>query len=232
MSYNIKDLQQLVQSKEFSDYRKENKKNHILWEKVYARRKELWFTQSELWERAKIVQNKISQIESGTYGDNIWDDILERLSNALCISIDYLKSADIDRKTFEMYNYILSKLSKTPDQWQFIKIAYFIDLESIKRFGKMLTNYTYFRYHYWPFDKKMYDYQKLFCMENEKGFQDVKNMYLSHDEIQIIENVFQKYPVEDGKKLMNLSYNTAPLQKLWVVCGDGKCMNEELDMFA
>lgn len=232
MSYNIKDLQKLVQSKEFSDYRKENKKNHILWEKVYARRKELWLTQAELWEKSKIVQNKISQIESWTYGENIWDDILERLSNALNISIDYLKTTDIERKTFEMYNYVLLKLSKSPDPWQFIKIAYFIDLESVKNFWKLLTNYIYVRYSYGPFDKKMYDYQKIFSMENEKWFQDVKSLYLSRDEMKIIDSVFEKYPVENWRELMNLSYQTPPLQKLWVICGDGKHMYEELDMFA
>ncbi|MFC1797751.1 hypothetical protein ACFLY2_00790 [Patescibacteria group bacterium] len=60
-------------------------------------------------------------------------DILERLSDSLNIALEYLVSDNITRKTFELYNIILSNLKKPADIMQFMKIPYFIDLESIKK---------------------------------------------------------------------------------------------------
>lgn len=110
MSYSIKDLKHLVNSDEFKTFKAEDNRLISLGEKIYGRRKDLALTQSELAELANIPQNKISQLESGTYGEP-GRDILERLSSALEIDLNYFLLDSIDRKTFEVYNYILPRIT-------------------------------------------------------------------------------------------------------------------------
>ena len=161
MSFTIKDLQNLTNSKEFAEYKDKYQRYIILWEKIYARRKDLWLTQSKLWELSWIPQNKISELESWTYWE-AWIEMIVKLSKALNISFEYLFYENITRKTVELYNYILSKLENVPDIMQFMKLPYFIDLELIKNNFKQATNFEYIRWNYWPFDKKVYVYQSLF----------------------------------------------------------------------
>jgi len=110
MSYSIKDLKNLVNSDEFKTFQESDNRLIRLGEKIYGRRKDLSFTQSELAEKADIPQNKISQLESGTYGEP-GRDILERLAHALEIDLNYFLLDSIDRKTFEVYNYILPRIT-------------------------------------------------------------------------------------------------------------------------
>ena len=109
MTYSIKDLKDLINSDEFKTSYESEVRLIKLGEKIYGRRKDLALTQSELAEAATIPQNKISQLESGTYGEP-GRDILERLSLSLKINIDYFLLDDIDRRTFEMYAYFIPKI--------------------------------------------------------------------------------------------------------------------------
>ena len=110
MTYSIKDLKDLINSDEFKTSYESEVRLIKLGEKIYGRRKDLALTQSELAEVATIPQNKISQLESGTYGEP-GRDILERLSISLDIDINYFLLDSIDRKTFEVYNYILPRIT-------------------------------------------------------------------------------------------------------------------------
>lgn len=182
MSYSIKDLKNLMNSDEFKTFQESDNRLIRLGEKVYGRRKDLSFTQSELAEKASIPQNKISQLESGTYGEP-GRDILERLANSLNINIDYFLLDDIERKTFEMYAYFIPKIKLDPiGRWQLIKIPYFIDLEIFSLFKRKLTNFEYFRYHYGPFDYKLYSYEKV-LFEIEDIVLSTKFSFLNNDEI-------------------------------------------------
>lgn len=229
MSFTSSDLSKLINSKKYQDYKKENYKFLLLWEKIYSRRKDLWFKQDELGKLAWIPQNKISKLENWTYWEP-WNDILERLSMALKISIEYFTNNNITRKTVEMYNYLLSKFEKTPDVMQFMKLPYFIDLESIKCFWKQISNFEYIRWHYWPFDKKVYDYQKLFSIDFEKWFSDMKTLYLSKEEVDLINKVLNEKPKDNWEKLKLLSYETEPMKKLWVSIWDLMCMWKVLEL--
>ena len=139
--------------------------------------------------------------------------MIENLSIALEIDFDYLNSKDITRKTFEVFQYIASKIKWNLDIMQFMKIPYFIDLESSFLFKKFITNFVYIRYNYWPFDKKVYSYQKTFSW-NENWFEKFKITYLQKEELEIIDWVLKKYPVSNWKKLKELSYKTSPMKKL------------------
>ena len=110
MSYSIKNIQNLIKSDQFKSFQEKDNRLIRLGEKIYGRRKDVCLTQSELAEKASIPQNKISQLESGTYGEP-GRDILERLSAALSIDINYFLLDEIGRKTFEMYNYVIPRIS-------------------------------------------------------------------------------------------------------------------------
>jgi transcriptional regulator with XRE-family HTH domain len=227
MSFSINDLNNLVKSDDYKNYKEKNYRFLLLWEKIYARRKDLWLTQSDLRKLSKIPQNKISELEQWTYWEPKYD-ILNRLANALNIPIEYLQLDSITRKTVELYNYIFSKISWIPDIMQFMKLPYYVDLEMIKRNGKKITNFEYVRWHYWPFDKKVYDYQKLFSYDLEYWITDLKYIYLTDEEKSIIDIVLKNIPKDDWEKLKKLSYETDPMKKLWVSLGDNKFMGEKL----
>lgn len=226
MSFTIKDLQKLASSEKYKEF---SKNHHILlnlWEKIYSRRKDLWLTQAELWKKSWIPQNKISLLESWNY----WEpgrEIIEKLSTALQIEIDYFNDS-ISRKTVELYNYILSKSKKSLGIMQFMKIPYFVDLWFIENKREQLTNFSYIRWNYWPFDKKVYDYQKLFSFENELWIKDIKFIYLSIEDQKLTENILQNIPILNWEKLKKLSYETYPMKNLWVSYWDNKHMWELL----
>lgn len=227
MSYSIKDLKNLVNSDEFKTFKIEDNRLIKLGEKIYGRRKDLSLTQSELSELSAIPQNKISQLESGTYWEP-WRDILERLSVALEIDLNYFLLDSIDRKTFEVYNYILPRIT-IHEEWrlQMIKIPYFIDLEAFQEIGRRITNFRYIRYQYGPFDSKLYSYSGLF-FGNEKGFRKCNFTYLHADEISIIDKVLSNKPVNNGNELKRLSYETYPMKKIWATMRGGEWWREEL----
>jgi len=229
MSFTIKDLQNLTNSKEYSEYKDKYQRYIILWEKIYARRKDLWLTQSKLWEISWIPQNKISQLESWTYWE-AWVEIIAKLSKALDIWFEYLYSDNITRKTVELYNYILSKLDNVADIMQFMKLPYFIDIELIKNNFKQATNFEYIRWNYWPFDKKVYNYQSLFSFNNERWIDNLKFIYLSDDERKIIDETLIQLPKNNWEELKKLSYETKPMKDLWVCLWDNKCMWRVLEL--
>jgi len=214
MNYSVKDLQKLANSEKYKDFKKENWKYHILWEKIYGRRKDLWLTQKMLSEWSGVPQNKISQLESGTY----WSpgiELLKKLSTALEIDESYLLEESIDRKTFEVYNTFLPLIDLDwPWALQFIKIPYFIDIENYKNIWKMMTGFVYRRYNYGPFDKNVYLYQKIFS-GNEKWFSKFKTSLLNIREQETIQFIVSIYPCNDGNKLKELSYSSEPMKKIW-----------------
>ena len=226
MSFTIKDLQKLTSSKKYKEFSKNHNILLNLWEKIYSRRKDLWLTQAELWKKTWIPQSKISLLESWNY----WEpgrEIIEKLANVLQIEIEYFNDS-ISRKTVEFYNYILFRIKKSLNIMQFMKIPYFVDLWFIENRKEQLTNFLYIRWHYWPFDKKVYDYKKLFSFENELWIKDMKFIYLSSSDQKIIENILQNIPILDWEKLKKLSYETWPMKKLWVSYLENKHMWELL----
>ena len=229
MSFTPNDLRKLINSDKYKEFSKKHSKLIFLWEKIYTRRKDLWLTQSELAIKSNIPQNKISDLEHSSY----WEpkiELLTRLSNALEISVDYLLSENITRKTVELYNYVFSKINKTPDIMQYMKIPYFLDLENIKENWMQLSNFNYKRWHFWPFDKKVYDYQKLFSDYIDNKITDLKYIYLTQEDQNLIDKVLEKLPVKNWAKLKKLSYESEPMKKLWVCLWDDKCMGEMLEL--
>lgn len=227
MSFSINDLNNLKISDEYKNYKENNYRFLLLWEKIYSRRKDLWLTQNELRKLARIPQNKISELEKWIYWEPKYE-LLTRLSNALNMPIEYFLLDSINRKTVELYNYIFSKLKWVPNIMQYMKLPFFIDFEKYKEIWKKISNLEYIRWHYWPFDQKVYDYQKLFSVNFELWFDNLTYVYLTEEERLFIDKILNKLPINDWDKLKKLSYETEIMQKLWVTLWDNKKMGEFL----
>lgn len=229
MSYSIKDLKELVQSDEFKEFQWLHQREINIGEKIYARRKDLVMTQKELSLATWIPQNKISQMETATYGE-IGIELIVKLSEVLKMPLEYLLYDSINRKTLEMYNYVISKIKKPFDIMQFMKIPYFIDLQYKEQSWKLLTNFQYMRWNFWPFDKKVYDYQKLFSLNNEKGIANIVYIHLTDEDKQVIDQVLEKIPYTNGDRLKKLSYDTPPMQSIWATLWGSEHMWELLKL--
>ena len=144
-SSKLKNIREFINSPKHQERIPHIKRAILLSEKIYGRRKDLWITQSELAERAETTQRVISQIEEGIYAPERWigDQLYDKLAIALEIDRDYIISDKIDRKTFELFAYLCSKIWWKLDIMQFMKLPYFIDLKSVKNLGFQITNFEY-----------------------------------------------------------------------------------------
>jgi len=218
-------LSKLTQSESFRKKSAHHKRMILLAEKIYGRRKDLGLSQGELAEKAGTTQRIISELENASYApaSGIGIELYDKLAAALEIDRDYLLSDNIDRKTFELYAYIGSKLSWNWDIMQFMKLPYFIDLEAANTLGFQLSNLSYVRHNYGPFDKNMYVYRSLF----EGKSYELQCTYI-HDFIDLIEQTLASLPIRNGERLKRLSYETPPMKRLGATLGGKEGWNQKL----
>ena len=204
-------LRGLKKSKEFQKKSNHYKRMIILGEKIYGRRKDLELSQSELAKKTGVTQRIISELENGTYASayGISEDLYDRLAQALQIDRDYLFSDKIDRRTFELFAYLYQKTGGKMDIMQFMKLPYFVDLAAVKDLGHPISNFSYIRWEYGPFDKNIYAYRPLF----EEKKQKVKFSYIS-DFLESVDRAIKSLPINNGEQLKKRSYKTGPMKKL------------------
>lgn len=206
-----KRLATLARTGEFKGKLAHYHKMIILGEKIYGRRKDLHLSQSDLADRAETTQRIISELENGSYtpSNGIGEELYDKLAFALEIDRDYLFSEKIHRRTFELFAYIGEKLNWKWDIMQFMKLPYFIDLDFVKNHGFQITNFTYIRYEYGPFDKNIYAYRTLFENKHIKTeFSYIK------DFLSTIDKTLNALPIHNGETLKQLTYRTEPMKKL------------------
>ncbi|PCI25109.1 hypothetical protein COB57_02740 [Candidatus Peregrinibacteria bacterium] len=193
-----------------------HKKMLILAEKIYGRRKDLNLSQSDLAKKAGTTQRIISELEHSFYAvkQGLTEEMYDKLAEALEIDRDYLFSDKIDRKTFELFAYLESKVKKKLDVMQLMKLPYFIDLHFIKELGFQISNFTYIRYTFGPFDKKVYAYESLFTDTITK----IHYSYIK-DFFSIIDSALEELPINNGDKLKKESYNTYPMKNIGATLG-------------
>ena len=199
----------------------------LLSEKIYGRRKDLHFSQTELAKRAGTTQRIISQLEDASYSPRkgIGEEMFDKLSSALEIDREYLVSDKIERKTFELFSYLSQKIGNNLDIMQYMKLPYFIDLEAIQKIGAQITGFKYIRWNYGPFDKTVYSYKELFEGEEYK----IEYSYIS-EFFEVIDSALEALPVKNGEKLKKLSYETEPMTRIGAKLGGKEHMGEDLDM--
>lgn len=215
----------MMQKESFRTKSTHQKRMILLAEKIYGRRKDLSLSQKELAEKAGTTQRIISELENASYApeNGIGEELYDKLATALGIDRDYLFSDKIDRKTFELYSYIGLKLQWNWDIMQFMKLPYFIDLEAAKALGFQLSNLSYVRNKYGPFDKSMYVYRNLF----ENRAYEIQFSYIN-DFIGIIDRTLATLPIRNGEKLKKLSYETEPMKRIGATLGGKESWNEKL----
>jgi len=220
-------LKGLTKSKDFIKKSDHYKRMIILGEKIYGRRKDLGLSQSELAKKTGVTQRIISELENGVYAPayGVSEVLYNRLAQALKIDRDYLFSDKIDRRTFELYAYLYQQVKGDLDIMQFMKLPYFVDLAAVKDLGFQISNFSYVRWDYGPFDKNIYAYRTLF--EGKK--QDIKLLYIV-DFLESIDRALKPLPIDDGERLKKLSYKTAPMKKLNATVSGKKGRGEKLDM--
>jgi len=219
----------MMQSESFRAKSAHHKRMILLAEKIFGRRKDLNFSQWELAAKAGTTQRIISELENASYApeNGIGMELYDKLAEALEIDRDYLLSDKIDRKTFELYSYIGAKLDWHWDIMQFMKLPYFIDLEMTKALGFQLSNLSYIRHNYGPFDKSMYAYRTLF----EGKSYELRLSYIQ-DFMDVINKTLDALPIRNGEKLKLLSYETEPMKRLGATLGGKEGWNEKLMMNA
>lgn len=218
-------LSKAVRSDSFKAKVAHRKRMLILGEKIYGRRKDLRISQEELAKRADSTQRIISELENGDYAPSkgIGEELYDKLGKALQIDREYLFSDKIDRRTFELFSFIGKKLDWQWDIMQFMKLPYFVDVDAAEKLGFQISNFSYIRYEYGPFDKNVYMYRTLF---EQKKF-DVNFSYIE-DFLPFIEKTLSVLPIKNGEKLKKLSYETKPMKKLKATLGGKEGWGQEL----
>ena len=197
----------------------------LLAEKIFGRRKDLGISQTELAAKAGSTQRIISELENAAYAPShgIGEELYDKLASGLEIDRDYLFSDKIDRRTFELFAYIGKALNWKWDIMQFMKLPYFIDLNATNSLGFQISNLSYVRYGYGPFDKKIYSYRALF--EDKKY--NVEFSYIK-DFMNVIDSTLKSLPITDGEKLKKASYKTEPMKRLGATLGGREGWHKQL----
>lgn len=205
----------------------QNEKDRIyLWNNIYYLRKYRWLSQTELANLSWTTQRIISEIESALY-ENPWLDLINKIASSLEVDTWVLLSKSIKWRVVEFFDYFLHKYWSI-DILKANKIAYFTDLEFIENFKKKFTGLNYYRYKYWPFNKDLYKLSDIFEVDDENVFSNKKSfkkyVFLNKEDQTFLDKVFSKYWNKTSTELMKMSYETAPMKKLWATLGGDENM--------
>jgi uncharacterized phage-associated protein len=131
-----------------------------------------------------------------------------------------------------------------------MKLSYLIDLVSFTKGDPQISDFTYRRYKYGPFDSKIYKYlndlvntgvilaeteftpqadEYIIYKFNEKN-QNVKFDALTEDEIKTVEETLKSLRGLGAKALSEITYKTKPMKALGAQPGNDKGLNEVLHL--
>jgi hypothetical protein len=136
-----------------------------------------------------------------------------------------------------------------------MKIAYLADLLVLKNGLPRITDYTYIRYHYGPFDRKIYDdldglvrsgavksaprYSgvgdggEYWVFESlADGPQNSIDKYLQPDQVSLLDSLLNDIRGYGAKTLTEAAYQTRPMKKFEATLGGSEHLQEMLDLNA
>jgi len=157
----------------------------------------------------------------------------------------------MDKKNKQFLIYIAKKYI-TFTITSLMKIAYLIDLISVKRDIGQISNFKYKRYKYGPFDSKIYKYitdlvnDKILKEETEythtaeeyikyrfnEDKEEIKFDKLTEKEIKVINEVLENLKGYGAKTLTEIAYKTDPMIALKATLGGEENLNTSLDLKA
>lgn len=166
------------------------------------------------------------------------------LRNLLCIYILYMSSS----KTKILLAYIV-RGHEHASVTEIMKLSYLIDLVSSKKRGKKISDFTYRRYNFGPFDERIYSFLSILCSEevliNDVDYTSLGSEYvvytfnkekecsfdeLAEEEKKLADEVLEKVKGYGAKTLTEIAYKTKPMQKLGATIGGKENINVELDL--
>ncbi|MDD5084295.1 MAG: Panacea domain-containing protein [Candidatus Moranbacteria bacterium] len=155
-----------------------------------------------------------------------------------------------NNKTKQLLGY-LSKEHSNATVTVLMKLAYLTDLISTQRTGAKISSFDYQRYHFGPFDQKIYTYLNELVAENilipnseytrsggeaviyrfnESKESDFVTGELNPTEIEIIDELLESVGGYGAKTLTQIAYKTKPMQKIGATLGGSENMGITLDL--
>lgn len=158
---------------------------------------------------------------------------------------------NLSEKTAKLLSYLVQRHPK-PSVTVLMKLCYFVDLVHIKKYNVAITDFSYIRYNYGPFDKKIYSYlEKMHndqTVREEQGFANESSNdfivlspdekatsnvdFLTTQELESVDSVLSEVGGYGAKALTDIAYKTAPMKKLGATRGGVEGMYQQLDMHA
>ncbi|MEO5499214.1 MAG: Panacea domain-containing protein [Candidatus Saccharimonadales bacterium] len=154
-----------------------------------------------------------------------------------------------NEKTIELLAYILQRQHASVTS--LMKLVYLIDLVNIKKTTKPVSNFSYVRYNFGPFDSAIYRYLEqlsnsgIITQESEftqSGSEYVQYLLseeaevltknLSQPEIDSIESVLDQLKGYGAKALTEVAYKTKPMLKLNATLGGDENLGKPLNLNA
>lgn len=155
----------------------------------------------------------------------------------------------MNSKTKQLLIYIAKQHPDT-SVTSFMKLCYLIDLVSVKKTAKQITDFEYRRYNYGPFDDTIYEYLNTLVKE---GVFSARNEYTSRGDDFIVYSLNQSYEEKEGeslavedmamvdevleavkgfgaKTLTEIAYKTKPMVALNATLGGNENMNQVLNL--
>jgi DNA-binding PadR family transcriptional regulator len=153
-------------------------------------------------------------------------------------------------KTKQLLSYLIQEHTSA-SVTVLMKLSYLIDLVSVKKEHKQVTDFEYTRYHFGPFDQSIYpilseletegvikaesnytpggeEYVK-YSINEEKV--DVSLDQLTDKDCEIANQVLDQLSGYGAKALTEIAYQTVPMKKLGATLGGDEHLNEKLDLF-
>ena len=151
-------------------------------------------------------------------------------------------------KNQQFLAYIISKHEKATVT-VLMKICYLTDLVNIEKNNKQLFSYEYKRYHYGPFDEKIYNdlsnlqIKNTVITKSDYTADGKEYIYYSFneqteldnilkDELEIINEVLESIKGFGAKVLTQIAYKTKPMIALGATLGGKEKLNKKLNLKA
>lgn len=152
-------------------------------------------------------------------------------------------------KTKQLLSYLVQEHSSA-SVTVLMKLSYLIDLVSVKKEHKQVTDFEYKRYHFGPFDQSIYtllselETEGVVKAESQYtpgGEEYVKYAFTQEEELVLDQLTDKDYEIANqvldqvsgygAKALTEIAYQTAPMKKLGATLGGSENLNEKLDLF-
>ena len=179
-------------------------------------------------------------------------DILSRIINYVK-GFSFRKILNIggtmEEKTKQLLAYLIQNHSFSSIT-SLMKLSYIIDLVSVKKNDEQVSDFEYIRFKYGPFDKKIYDYIHELLDDGvilegaavtQQGevvvYEFNDKVDFAFDEItendkNTIDEILDTLDGYGPKALVDLTYKTAPMEKIGAKQGNDEGLYERLDLRA